>query len=74
MARIEYPGSSGSNKLGALAGGYLLFLLYIWNAQVGLQLKSAFKSKKRKMNYFNLIVIREAFNKRKQEAYGIFHI
>ena len=23
MARIEYPGSSGSNKLGALAGNYV---------------------------------------------------
>lgn len=26
MARIEYPGSSGSNKLGALAGNYVHFL------------------------------------------------
>ena len=28
MARIEYPGSTGSNKLGALAGNYVPFLLY----------------------------------------------
>ena len=32
MARIEYPGSSGSKKLGALAGGYVQFLLLVNNS------------------------------------------
>ena len=31
MARIEYPGSSGSNKLGAIAGNYVSFPLFINN-------------------------------------------
>ena len=30
MARIEYLVSSGSNKLGALAGGYPYFLLTLY--------------------------------------------
>ena len=37
MARIEYPGSSGSNKLGALAGNYVSFPFRNWSVLMELE-------------------------------------
>ena len=50
MARIEYPGSSGSNKLGALAGNYVPFPLFKWFASVCMYMEEVFTRRHKTTN------------------------